>query len=96
MCRSLIVAHLAFIQKQDERATFFIAGGMQFEVQAAFGASDTSGNIRQGQNPLDNRRAYCRVSVAALSYAPVVTHVAINGNFARSCHHVVDCIGCIS
>src|ERR1700722_19580917 len=42
--RALEVAHLAFAEQHDERPASAVADGVQFGVQAALGAPDTSGN----------------------------------------------------
>jgi len=72
-----IVAHLAFGEQQDQRLAVGVADRMQFRVQAALGAPDTTGN-----SPFLSRLAAVRwafrcvasiitVSVAALSPARV-------------------------
>ena len=47
-----VVAHLAFGEQQHERLTVAIHDGVEFRVQAAFGAPDTAGNA-----PLSRRLA---------------------------------------
>ena len=42
---SLVVAHLALAQQHDQRPALAVADGVELRVQAALGASDTSGNI---------------------------------------------------
>jgi hypothetical protein len=42
--RAFIVTHLAFTEQHNQRSALAIAHGMQFRVQAALGAPDTSGN----------------------------------------------------
>src|SRR5690606_31775472 len=42
--RALVIAHLPFAEQQDQWPAFAIAHGMEFRVQTASGASDTSGN----------------------------------------------------
>src|SRR5665647_2559512 len=41
--RAFVVAHLAFAEQHDQRSSVAIAHGVQFRVQAAFRAPDTSG-----------------------------------------------------
>ena len=41
---ALVIAHLTLAEQHDQRPSVAIAYGMQFGVQAAFGAPDTSGN----------------------------------------------------
>jgi len=41
--RTLVIAHLALAEQHDQRAAAAIADGVQFGVQAALGAPDTSG-----------------------------------------------------
>ena len=43
--RAPVVAHLAFAQQHDERASAAVAERVQLGVQAAFGAPDTSGEV---------------------------------------------------
>ena len=38
-----MIAHLAFAEQYDDGPPLAIAHGMEFRVQAAFGAPDTSG-----------------------------------------------------
>src|SRR3712207_5498488 len=52
---ALMVAHLTFRQKQDDRLAGAIADGMELGVQATFRAPDTTGNI-----PLLSRLAAVR------------------------------------
>jgi len=42
--RALVVAHLAFAEEHDQRPPLTVAHRMQFRVQAALGAPDTTGN----------------------------------------------------
>ena len=42
--RAFVVAHLAFAEQHNQRPPVAIAHGMQFRVQAALCAPDTSGN----------------------------------------------------
>ena len=43
-CRPFVVAHLPFAQQHDQRSAFAVADRVELGVQAAFGASDTSGS----------------------------------------------------
>ena len=52
---TLVVAHLPFAQQQDAGSPALVADRVQLGVQAALGASDTSGNI-----PLFKRLAAVR------------------------------------
>ena len=42
--RPFVIAHLALADQHDQRSALAIADGVQLGVQAAFGASDRSGN----------------------------------------------------
>lgn len=41
---AIIVAHLPFAERQDQRPSFAVANGLELGVQPAFGAPDTVGN----------------------------------------------------
>ena len=43
-CRALVVGCLPLAEQHDQRSALAIADGVELGVQAAFGASDTSGN----------------------------------------------------
>jgi hypothetical protein len=50
-----MVAHLAFAEQHDNRASLAIADSVQFGIQSTFGSPDTTGNI-----PLFNKLAAVR------------------------------------
>src|SRR5690606_41609525 len=56
---AFMVAHLAFAEQHDDRASLAIADSVQLGVQPAFGSPDTTGNI-----PFFSKigRASCRES----------------------------------
>ena len=42
---SLVIAHLAFGEQQQDRSALAVGDGVQLRVQAALRAADTAGNI---------------------------------------------------
>jgi hypothetical protein len=80
--RTAIVTHLAFGQQQDQRLAVGVANGVQFGVQAAFGASNTAGNI-----PFLSRLAAVRWAlrwVASIMTVPVASLRAASVEKIRS------------